>query len=99
MVTEVSWACIRTKDTYLRTKFYRLARRRGKKHAICALNRTNGVILYHMLKDKSKYADLGIEYYKRLNPERSKKYYIKKLEQLGTIFILLAQVDIWSVTQ
>lgn len=83
ILTEVSWACTRTKDTYLRPKFYRLARRRGKKRAICALNRTNGVIIYHMLKEKSKYADLGIDYYKRLNPERSKKYYIKKLEQLG----------------
>ncbi len=83
VLTEVSWACARTKGNRLRARYDRLVKRRGKKKAICALSHTNAVIVYRMLKDNSDYKDLGPDYYERLRPETIKKYYVKRLQQLG----------------
>jgi hypothetical protein len=41
------------------------------------------VIIYHILKDGVDYHDLGPDYFLRLEPERHKRYLVKRLEQLG----------------
>lgn len=83
VLTEVSWACARTKGNRLRSRYDRLAKRRGKKRAICALSHTNVIIFYNMLKNKTPYKDLGLNYYDRLKPGAITKYCVKRLEQLG----------------
>jgi hypothetical protein len=41
------------------------------------------VIFYHMLKEGRTYADLGGDFFDRLEPVRLTRYYVKRLEALG----------------
>jgi transposase len=82
-LAEAAWAATHTKDTYLAAQYHRLAGRRGKKRALIAVAHTLLVIIYHILKHRVDYQDLGPEYFLRLEPERHKRYLVKRLEQLG----------------
>jgi hypothetical protein len=41
------------------------------------------VIIYHILKYRVNYQDLGAAYFLRLEPDRKKRHLVKRLEQLG----------------
>jgi transposase len=41
------------------------------------------VIFYHMMKSGTAYADLGGDFFDRLEPGRLTRYYVKRLERLG----------------
>ena len=83
MLAEISWAISHTKDNYLAAFYHRIARRRGKQKAIMALSHKVLVILYHILRDKKPYADLGADYFDTLDTERIQRHHIQRLEQLG----------------
>jgi hypothetical protein len=80
---EVSWAIAHTKDNYLSAFYHRIARRRGKQKAIMALSHKVLVILYHVLRDKRPYTDLGAEYFDKLDTTRIQRHHVRRLEQLG----------------
>jgi transposase len=82
-LVEAAWAAGRTKASYLGAQYRRLAARRGKKRALLAVGHTQLVIFYHMLKSDEEYQDLGAEYFDRMDPERLRRYLVKRLEQLG----------------
>lgn len=82
-LTEAAWAASHTKETYLNAQYRRLAGRRGKKRALLAVGHTLLVIIYHVLKYRVDYRDLGADYFLKLEPERQKRYLVKRLEQLG----------------
>lgn len=81
----------RTKNTYLRDKYHRLAGRRGKKKAVIAIGHKILVIAYHILRDKVGYKELGATYLDRRNEEKVKRYHINKLIQLGYEVSVTAQ--------
>ena len=80
---EVVWVISRTKGTYLAAQFQHLMRRRGKYKAVMAVAHTLLVIIYHMLRDHLPYADLGPEYFDRLDKARVERHHVRRLEQLG----------------
>ncbi|HLP60464.1 MAG TPA: IS110 family transposase [Candidatus Deferrimicrobium sp.] len=80
---EMAWAASRTKGTYLSAQYRRIARRRGKKKAVVAVGHTMLVIIYHMIKHRLSYNELGEDYFNRVDKERLKKVMIKRLEKLG----------------
>jgi transposase len=80
---EVVWVISRTKGTYLAAQFQRLMRRRGKYKAVMAVAHTLLVIIYHMLRDHLPYADLGPDYFDRLDKARVERHHVRRLEQLG----------------
>jgi hypothetical protein len=41
------------------------------------------VIVYHLLKDGTRYHDVGGDFFDRLESERLTRYYVKCLESLG----------------
>lgn len=82
-LTEASWAASHAKDSYLSAQYRRLAARRGKKRALLAVGHTILVIVYHILKNHVEYQDLGRDYFDRLDPERLRRYLVKRLEALG----------------
>src|SRR5947208_10422676 len=59
---EVAWAITHTKDNYLSAFYQRMARRRGKPKAITALAHKVLIIIYHILRTKKPYTDLGADY-------------------------------------
>jgi transposase len=80
---EAAWGASCKKDSYLAAQYRRLAARRGKKRALLAVGHSILVIIYHMLKEDVEYKDLGADYFDRLEPERLKRYLVKRLERLG----------------
>jgi transposase len=83
VLTQVAWAVSHSKDNYLSAQYHRLVRRLGKKKAIVALAHSILVIMYHVLSKKQPYADLGADYFDKLDTERLQKHHIHHLEQLG----------------
>ncbi len=41
------------------------------------------VIVYHVLREKKPYQELGADYFDRLDTQRIQRYYVQRLEQLG----------------
>ena len=80
---EAAWGASHTKNTYLVAQFRRLAARRGVKRATMAVAHTILVIAYHMLKNRCQYQELGGDYFDRLRGDGLKRYYLKRLQQLG----------------
>lgn len=80
---ECAWGAGRTKNTYFTVLYQRLASRKGRKRAVVAVSHSLLTIIYHVVKNKTQYYDLGPEHFLRLDPERYKRYHTRKLEQLG----------------
>lgn len=82
-LVEAAWGASRSKNRYLASQYRRLAQRRGKKRALVAVGHSMLVIFYHMLKNGTTYAELGGDFFDRLEPERLTRYYLRRLERLG----------------
>lgn len=81
-LAEVVWSITRT-DTYLAAQYHRIARRKGKKRAVMAVAHSLLVIIYHVLREKKPYTELGADYFDRLNTEQVQRHHVRRLEQLG----------------
>jgi transposase len=82
-LVEAAWAASHVKKSYLKAQYRRLAPRRGKKRALLAVAHSLLVIVYHVLKNNVEYRDLGTDYFDRLEPERLRRYLVKRLQHLG----------------
>src|SRR5581483_1478166 len=82
-LSQAAWAAAHTKDTYFSSAFGRWAARRGKKRAVVALGHALLTTVYTMLKTKKPFAELGANYFDKLDPERMVRHYVRRLEALG----------------
>ena len=82
-LAEAAWAASKVKDSYLKAQFRRLSAKRGKKRALVAVGHSLLVIIYHVLKKGVEYKDLGPDYFDKLEPERLRRYLVKRLQSLG----------------
>jgi transposase len=82
-LTEAAWAASRTKKTYLKARYHRLAARRGKKRAIVAVGHTILIMAYHIIKEQSTYKELGADYFERLNEQAIIRRLTSRIEKLG----------------
>jgi transposase len=87
-LVQAAWAATRSKHTYLAAQFHHLVGRRGKKRSLVAVGHSILVILYHLLKDGTFYAELGEDYFQRLHPQRQTRYHVKCLQRLGHQVVL-----------
>ena len=77
-------AAARTKDTtYLGARYQRLAPRLGKTKAIVAIQHSILIAVWHMLTDDVDYADLGGDYFARLDPQRAMRRIVRQANALG----------------
>ncbi len=83
VLTEMAHAAVRTKNSYFKAQYHRLAGRRGKKRAIGAVKHSLLVTVYYMLRDNKPYNDLGADYFDKLNPQQRIRYHVRKLQELG----------------
>jgi transposase len=90
---EAVWAASRTTNTYLAAPYRRLAAKRGSKRASIAVAHSILVIAYHLLKNKAKYNELCGDYFDRLRTDGLKRYYVKRLEQLGVTVTLKTEAS------
>lgn len=83
VLTEMAHAAVRTKNSYFKAQYHRLAGRRGKKRAIGAVKHSLLVTVYFMLRDNRPYKDLGVDYFDKLNPQQRIRYHVRRLQELG----------------
>ena len=83
VLVEVVWNISRMKNNYLSAQYHRLARRLGKLKAAIAVAHSLLVIIYHILRDKQPYRDLGADYFGNLDKERLTRQALRRLEALG----------------
>jgi transposase len=83
VLTEMAHAAVRTKNSYFKSQYHRLAGRRGKKRAIGAVKHSLLITVYFMLRDDKPYQDLGVDYFDKLNPQQRIRYHVRRLQELG----------------
>ena len=88
-----AWAVAHSKRNYLSAVFYRHAGRHGLRKAVVATAHQLLIIVYHMLRDKQPYRDLGADYFDRLNPERTKRKLIRRIQRLGFDIVVQSRKD------
>jgi len=82
-LSEAAWAASRTKGTYLKARFQRLAARRGKKRASVAISHTILIMAYHIIKEQCTYKELGGDFFDRINEEHIVKRLAARIHALG----------------
>lgn len=70
---ECTRSAIRNKQSYLYSRYQRIAARREGKRALIAVAHTILVAIYHILKEKVPYCDLGADHYSNINQEKNDK--------------------------
>ncbi len=80
---EAALAAVRTKDVYLAAQYARLRPRRGHKKALGAVKHSIICACWHMLSTGELYKDLGGDYFRKRDPQRTTKRLIAQLEALG----------------
>jgi hypothetical protein len=93
-LAEVVWVVSHTKDNYLSAHYHRLARRLGKPKAVIAVSHSLLVIIYHMLRDKQPYRDLGADFFEAREKERVLKSALRRLEGLGSTVTLQSHQEV-----
>jgi transposase len=83
ILTQAAWAASHCKHGYLRALFYRIKARRGWGKAILAVAHKLLLIAYGIIKDRVPYRDLGDDYFDKLNPARTVKRLVHRLERMG----------------
>ena len=82
-LVQAAWAAVNRKDSYLRAQFYRLKTRRGSKKAIMAVAASILTAIYHMLKNRTAYQDLGPQHFDRRSTAQHAQRLVKRLTDLG----------------
>jgi transposase len=80
---EVAWASVKTRASYFYAQFHRIARRRGRNKAAIAVAHSILTAVYHVLRTGQPYAELGVDYFDRLDASRIERHHVRRLEQLG----------------
>ena len=82
-LVEAATAAAKSKQSYLASQYYRLARRRGAKKAAVAVGHSILVIIWHLLEHDCPYVDLGSTYFDQRDHSHVKHHLVHRLEQLG----------------
>jgi len=85
---EAAHAAARTKNTYLAAQYRRLAARRGKKRAMVAVGHSILIIVYHVLKHREPYRELGGNYFDERDRQAVERRLVRRLQNLGYIVTL-----------
>jgi transposase len=83
-LVEAGWSASRSKNTSLRARFYRIAKRRGHERAVYAVAHHLLVIIWWMLTERVSYDEMGEDCQARqTDPDRRRRYLVEQLEHLG----------------
>ena len=80
---QAAHAAAHSKQTYLAAQYRRIAARRGPKRAAVAVGHSILVIIYHLLRDRAPYQDLGGDYFDEHDRQMVQKQLVRRLERLG----------------
>jgi len=82
-LVECARFAIRNKNSFLYARYKKIAARRGGKRAMVAIAHSMLVAIYHMLKNKVPFHDLGNNYYDEINRDKIIKRHVDCLKRFG----------------
>jgi transposase len=84
-LTQSAWAVFKAsrKRTFLTALFHRIAGRAGRKKANIAVAHRILTLAYCIIRDGSRYREIGQDYFDRINPARTLKKLIQRIDRLG----------------
>jgi transposase len=85
ILVQVAWGASRTKGSYFKEKFSRLALRKSNKKAIIAIARKMLVIIWNMLNDSKPYNPTLVHIYDPVKVSRSIAYHQKEIEKASKL--------------
>jgi transposase len=83
LMVEVAWAAVKKRGSYYKDKYYRLRGRLGPKKAIVAIAHRILKAIYHIIKDRVPFKDLGENFILEQNRDAKLKYLKKQAKLLG----------------
>ena len=83
ILTQCAKSARTAKNSYFSAQYQRIAARRGKNRATLAVAHSILIAIYHILKNKTAFQDLGSDYYDSFNRDRKINSYLKRLKALG----------------
>ena len=83
LLIQAAHAAAHSKNTYLAAQYRCIAARRGPKRAAVAVGHSILVIVYHLLRDRGTYQDLGGNYFDEHDRQMVQKHLVRRLERLG----------------
>lgn len=89
IMVQAAWSAVRTKNTFLKARYHRLAARRGKKRAMVATAHSMLVSAWHILTYRQPYKELGDDYFDQRKKETKVNYLIRRFEKLtgGSVIV------------
>lgn len=82
-LVQAAMGASRTRDTYLKARFWKIASRAGKKRAAVAVAHSILTAAYEMLKVNAPYNDLGPNYLDKFLNQRTEQRLVRRLEAMG----------------
>jgi transposase len=82
-LVQAAWAASRKKDSYFQAHARNLMHRRGRKRGLLAVAHSLLIVIYHILKEKTQYRDLGPQFLDRLRATHLVRFHVRRLQQLG----------------
>lgn len=82
-LTQAAWGASKTKGSYFKALYHRMASRKGRKRAIVAVAHALLVTGYFLQWTGQTFKDLGENYFEHLDRERTIKRLVRRLERLG----------------
>lgn len=83
ILTQCAKSAKTVKSSYFFAQYQRISARRGKNRATLAVAHSMLIAIYHILKNKTAFHDLGSDYYDSFNRDRKINIYLKRLKALG----------------
>jgi transposase len=82
-LTQSAWSVKSKRNCFLTALFWRISARGGRKKAALAVAHRMLTIAYEIIRDGTVYQELGGNHYDRLDPDRSARRLIRRLQQIG----------------
>lgn len=82
ILVQIAWAAARTKGSYFKEKFNRLAIRKSAKKALIAIGRKITVVIWHVLNDKTPYNPTLAIIHEPTKLDAKIRYHQKEIERI-----------------
>jgi transposase len=82
-LNQTGWAASRKKGSYFQAQHRRLTKRRGPKRATMAVGHSQLCVAYEMLKNNTRFADPGGNYFDNRNEDQVKARMVARLQAMG----------------
>jgi transposase len=93
-----AWAAAHVRDSHLAALYRRVRSRRGEQKAIMAVAHQLLTIIFHVIRDRSTYRELGASHYDQQNKPKVTRKLIERLQRLG-YYVTLQPIEEPAATE